>query len=335
MAQKVPLTVALNEYREHMAARGLAPSTVRDRYAGIAQFIKVTGDIYVDNITHKHLDRVFAACHWQPSTRNNRLGQFKAFFAWCRSRKYMARDNDPTFGYRNVKVVDKHRKRVPVLEWEQLFSACVHPLERIVIATGLFLFLRGSEQQGIQLKHVRLDDMEIDIYRRKTREWDTMPISAELAVYLREHLTWLATQGIADPEHYLIPARNRDLDRHPATGKLIAGTGSLNPERPFIHPHRVVQRVLARAGWEETLGEGEHTLRRSGARAYFDVLAESGYDGALRRVQAMLGHKSSSMTEVYLGLDLDRRARNEDIKGQPMFPVLSDAAKVVRLREAQ
>lgn len=33
----------------------------------------------------------------------------------------------------------------------------------------------------------------------------------------------------------------------------------------------------------------------------------------------MLGHASSSMTEQYLGLDLDRQKRNFDLAGKPMF----------------
>ena len=36
----------------------------------------------------------------------------------------------------------------------------------------------------------------------------------------------------------------------------------------------------------------------------------------------MLGHSTSLITETYLGLDLDRRQRNEDIAGNRMFPML-------------
>ena len=69
------------------------------------------------------------------------------------------------------------------------------------------------------------------------------------------------------------------------------------------------------------MGEGSHTLRRSGARALFDRLAESGYDRSLRIVQSMLHHSSVTITEKYIGVTPDQRSRDEIIKGQEMYPV--------------
>ena len=62
----------------------------------------------------------------------------------------------------------------------------------------------------------------------------------------------------------------------------------------------------------------------------FDELLERGYDGALRQVQAMLHHKSSTMTEHYLGIDLDVKRRNEALRGRAMFTA-PNIANVVRL----
>ena len=75
-----------------------------------------------------------------------------------------------------------------------------------------------------------------------------------------------------------------------------------------------------RAHGYDIAGEGGHTLRRSAARALYDELVEErGYDGALRRVQTMLDHKHSMTTELYLGLDVDKVARNKALRGKPMF----------------
>jgi integrase len=192
-------------------------------------------------------------------------------------------------------------------------------MERIVFATGLYLFLRASEQQRLQLKMVDLDQGVIEVYRVKPKKWDVMPMSAELLPIMREHLTWLAQNGATDPNHFLIPTRNRDMRHDPVTHKWIAGTGTINPTRSLSKPHRIVQRILKKNGYE-IQGEGEHTLRRSGARAYFDHLCEErNYDGALRRVQSMLGHSLSSTTETYIGLNIDRYTRNRDLTGKPMF----------------
>lgn len=321
MGIKIRLEKATDEWCAHMEARSLTNGTIRSRKSTLTTLKTDIGDIYVENISHRHIDQFFAAHPWSERTRNLKLGQLRVFFDWARSRRYMGRDDDPTFGWRMLTPVDgTPRLRLAVGEWQGLFAHCLHPTETIAVATGLYLFLRGSEQQAIQMKHIRLDDGEIDIYRRKTREWDAMPISAELDTHLRTYLTWYATQVAVQPEHYLLAPRIvGTLARDESTSRLVAGGGQIDPTRPHSKPHLIIQRILDRAGYE-TAGEGEHTLRRSGARAYFDVLAESGYDGALRRVQSMLGHKNSLVTEQYLGLDLDRRLRNEEVSGKPMFP---------------
>ena len=74
-------------------------------------------------------------------------------------------------------------------------------------------------------------------------------------------------------------------------------------------------------------------MRRSGARALFDQLVQDGYDGAIRTVQAMLHHTSVTTTEVYLGIHLDKKRRDEAIRGKVMFPV--SAENVVELGVAR
>lgn len=325
---KPTLEEAITEYLHHLTARGLAEGTVANRHDSLRALVKATGNVLAWNVTPKHMDRVFSTnSKWAPGTRNNRLTHYKQFFKWCRARGYMHRDNDPAFGWSNVKVPHKDQMKIPVSEWGNLISMCKTPNERIVVATGLFLFLRGSEQQRLQLKHVHLDDLEIEVYRKKTTDWDVMPVSMELAGYLRDHMTYLATMNAPKPDHYLIPTNYSPTS---VEGRFIAGTGRVNPNKPFHRPYDVVKAVLARAGYP-TYRQGEHTLRRSGARAYFDTLTDSGHDGALRQVQAMLGHEHAEMTERYLGLRHDRLKRNARIKGQPMFPALHDA-KIVPIR---
>lgn len=129
----------------------------------------------------------------------------------------------------------------------------------------------------------------------------------------------------------LLPARfvSGLPNKAPVKHHQVASVGNrhhankLDHNRPFGNPHITVQRVLKRAGYPH-FKEGQHTLRRSGARAYFDALVEQGYDGALRRVQSMLGHAHANMTERYLGIDLDRKKRNDDLRGVSMFPSLQD-----------
>ena len=326
---KMRLTEAADEFIAHCLARGLQPTTARTYRSALTTLVRDVGNIEVARLTARHLDQSFAKHNWQASSRNSRLAQYKGFFSWCRARGYMHRDSDPAFGWRNVRVPQEDRLRIPASEWGRLFAACEHPQERIVLATGLYLFLRASEQKGLQLKHINLNDGEILVRRTKTKQTDFMPISSELDSCIREHLVYMSEHCTPDPEHYLIGMRyGLGKNQH---NQFIKGTGKLDPTRPLSRPHATVQRVLQRAGYPH-FGEGQHTLRRSGARAYFDSLVDLGYDGALRRVQSMLGHSSAVMSERYLGLNLDRQQRNTDLKGKMMFPALQDA-KIVPIRE--
>jgi len=329
LAAKEKLADVVDAYLTHCQALGLEQSTVRAYKQALHTMLTDVGNIEVARLEPRHLDEVFARRNWCVATRNSRLAQYKGFFSWCRARGYMRRDSDPALGWRNARVPEHDWLRVPASEWPRLFSACRHPTETIVVATGLYLFLRASEQKKIQLKHVHLAQAEIDIWRVKNKQFDTMPITSELDGYIRQHLTFMAEQGWADPNHYLVTSRMKMAKDE--RGRIVGGTGVFDASRPASAPHTIVQRVLGRAGYS-TFKEGEHTLRRSGARAYFDSLVGQGYDGALRRVQAMLGHEHARTTERYLGLTLDRQTRNNDLKGKPMFPAVQDA-KVVPIRK--
>lgn len=327
--KNIRLSEAIDLYAFHCRAAGLGDGTVRTYLSALNTMLKTVGNVEVAQLSSRHLDLTFANRQWSASSRNSRLAQYKGFFAWCRSAGYMKPDQNPAFGWRNSRVANVERQRIPVGEWPRLFNACIHPQETIALATGLYLFLRGSEQKRIQLKHVMLSEGEIQIFRKKTQDYDNMPISAELYPYLRNHMVWMAEQGFSDPDHYLIGMRyGMGVNQHK---QFVAGTGKLDATKPFGSPHIVIRRILKRAGYPD-FREGEHTLRRSGARAYFDSLVDLGYDGALKEVQSMLGHSAGHMTERYLGLRLDRQKRNARLKGKPMFPALQDA-NIVLLRQ--
>lgn len=325
----IKLEEAVERYIFHMRGVGIEPSTIQTYTSGLKALVASVGNVETYTLSGRHLDVTFASRKWSAATRNARLSQYKAFFAWCRATGCMKADQNPAFGWGNRRVPSIERQRIPQAEWSRLFNACIHPQETIALATGLYLFLRASEQRMIQLKHLRLDTSEIAIHRVKTKEVDVMPLPAELLPYLRKHLTMMTEQGFNSPEHYLIGQRG-NMGKN-AGKKFVLGSGTLDHTKPFAKPHVVIKRILTRAGYPD-FGEGEHTLRRSGARAYFDALIADGYDGALKEVQSMLGHANSTMTERYLGLSLDRKKRNERLAGRPMFPQVQ-SANVVPIRK--
>ena len=337
---KVKISEARDEYLEHLEARGIKASTRRVYRDSINALIKGCGDIYLSTLGAEHMDKLFRATNWQASTRNVRKGMFNSFFGWARNRRYMRTDHDPLLGWRRLRVPEKERLRVPVQEWGRLFQACDRPNKEMLLALGLYLFLRSSEVRSLQIKHIDLDNKLISVYRVKTETRDEMPICAELESHLRTYLVWYAErlqkQGIAlGPDHYLIPAQIRGT-HDKVNNRFVKGTADLDPTKPQTHAHRLVQEILHDAGYSDTMiREGVHTLRRSGARAYFDSLVDRGYDGALRRVQSMLGHSNTIVTEVYLGIRLDREQRNRELSGQPMFPEAVTEAAGTGLRAVQ
>jgi len=336
MRSTTTLLTGVTEYLQHLQVRHAAPDTVRNRGITLRQLAEVTGDVRLDDITVIHIDRWRAAHAWQSSTANRKLGELKAFFTWARARGHLTHRVDPTSGRRGERVPARDRQRIPVEEWPRLLDASPHPLERVLVACGLYLMARSSELQTIQLRHLDLPAGTVEVYRHKVQRPDTLPICAELDVELRTWLTWYASRVRLERDMFLLPNRvKHHTIRDPRTGRLahLDNQAPINPYEPLSRPHRNVQMVLLRAGYSIDQ-EGGHTLRRSAARAYYDELCADGYDGALRRVQSMLDHSNTIVTEGYLGLALDKEARNKALKGQPMFSRHATcAAEVVSLDE--
>lgn len=322
--KQTTLSMAISEYENFLAARGLAASTRKGKRTSLNHLQTSIGrDIYVASISHQHIDTFASTATWKASTFNNYKGHLSEFLNWCTARGYRSGGN-PVDMYTNRKVIVTEKTRVPVHDWWRLFAACEHPMDRMFIALGLFLFLRGSESTFIQMRHIHLDEDTIEIFRVKTSEWDTMPIPNELRRELVRYLRWYEEKhGTLKDDWYLLAPRVADYKgmRDEAAGKFGKGVdpdARLRTTKQIKRAYVYVQPILDRAGIE-TDGEGAHTLRRSGARALFDELRARGYDGALRRVQSMLGHKSAKMTEVYLGIGIEKMQRNEDFEGKDMF----------------
>lgn len=332
------LSTAIDQHLSRLRSQNLAHRTVKSHKQTLLHLLTECGNIYVRTLTAVHVERMFAAhADWSASTRNLHLTNLRSFFATCRGRGWMAKDFDPTEGWRNQRVIRREKHRVPIEQFPEILASADHPRDRAILALGLFCFLRGSELQELRIRDVNLEAFELTIYRSKTREYDTLPISSELAGELRDWLQWYRVHHgpKLDDNWYLVPAKAPNPTTYdPVTRRLVQqhGVAPLRPTKQLGHPYRVAQRALAKMG-QDTAGEGEHTLRRSGARALFDALRDDGYDGALQRVRAMLGHKSAAQTEHYLGIDLERRQRNELIGGKVMFPALQGAgATVIPLR---
>jgi integrase len=252
----------------------------------------------------------------------------------------MAKDHSPTDGWRAVRVPKTMRTRVPLEDFPALLDAAEHPRDRAVIAVGLFTFLRGSEMRTLRIDDLDLGEHRLAIYRHKTKQPDVLPVSSELHAEMLRWLNWYRADqgGVLRPGWHLLPAKFPNYTfQDPVTRRIAVDhtrLARLRPTDQLLRPYEVVKRALARLDYP-TYWEGEHTLRRSGARALADTLRQQGYDGALMRVASMLGHANTRVTEQYIGWDVERERRNADIAGKPMFPTLGQEGIVIELREAQ
>lgn len=335
---KIKMTAAIDEYLRWGKARGLKPNTLRNQQDALIPLSRSTGDIYVSSVTPLHIERHFTSQQWKESTRNVKLTLLRGFFTWADKRGYKDPKVELLYGWRTLTVPQRERLRVPVHEWPRLFDACEHITETATLALGLYLFLRVSESKVLTVGDVRFHSSTVAVWRPKTSTFDELPMCSELETIMRQYVSWytehLASRGISmQPSHILLAPRNT-TDPGWIRGEV--------DEPPLRHTSKTadlaarVARILDRAGYERMDGEGwgGHVLRRSGARALFDELVTQGYDGALKTVQAMLGHANASMTESYLGLTIDREKRNQLLAGRPMFPSLQSPSVVNIRREA-
>lgn len=322
-------------YLAHLRARGLAAGTVKMHSVFLNRWVSIVGDTRVDLIKPHHVETFFAGGGWSGTTQNLYLSVLRCWIAWLHRHGHLPRHMDPTEGWRNVRTETKEQFWLPVDEFSALLDAADNPRDRAVIAIGLYTFLRGSEVASLRLQDVDFDRNTISVYRWKTKEADVMPMCVELREelerWIKEYKRLMVFNLV--PEWYLVPTRKPVTDPHTAkyTRTIEA---ELLPTVKLFKPYECVKRALQALGYDPK-GTGAHSLRRSGARALFDRLRSEGYDGALRRVSAMLGHKDTKTTEIYLGLSLERQQRNELLAGQVMFPAQRRTAKVVPLKEVQ
>lgn len=311
---------ARDEYAAHLRAQGLEPRTIKNRLQPISRAIDVWGNVNLNDVQPVHIDRLFENSNYAPRTRNLYLGHLRMFFSWCQHHGYKGKA-DPTFGWVPRKVVHQDRLRIPVERFAELLDTAEHPRDRAVLAVALFTFMRGSEVQTIKVGDLNLEENRLSIYRHKTKEFDKLPVSAELADEMIQWLNFYRGQvGPLAPAYYLLPSKGPN-----AWGMVDGAWGPmgeprLRPTEKMTHPYRVAQRAIKALGYEDTKNEGIHTLRRSGSRALLDVLRSEGTDSALLRVGAMLGHKDTKVTAHYVGLNMEREQRDVIIAGRQMFP---------------
>jgi integrase len=190
--------------------------------------------------------------------------------------------------------------------------------------------LRSNDICHLKIFDVSLAGGSIQTEIRKTRKLDVKPITLDLH---RELDRWLDTYAALmsckreelDEDWYLMPS----YYIQPPTPNAREGqerTIRLHPDRRVANPHRLVQNPLHRLGYP-TKGEGFHTLRRSSARCFFELLREKGEgrDHALMVVQDYLNHSNVQQTQHYLGLNQERALRDTILRDRSFLSSVAES----------
>ena len=353
MATGITLNDAIDEYLQHRRANRFAENTIRANQRALKLLLAEVGNIQMRHFDAQHGSRFRAFLTgkgYAPNSVNAHLNGVSAFAKWAHVRGHLPKGNNPMALVKRDRPDPEPRQIVHPRDFARLLDAAHHtrldpltgtmvdvgtPHDRIVVALGLYLFLRQSEIMSLRIKDIDLDRGEVFVRVHKSKVKDVMPISKRLAVELRRWLTWYANDardahGALSPDWYLVPRRKAPILEHSFGYKGAHAnwreTGNCVPMLPNGGMHRNVQRALVRFGMPirgadgVSMKEGVHTLRRSGARAVFDRLTESkAYDGALRQVAAMLHHRSTATTERYLQISVDVKVRNDLFRNEDMF----------------
>ncbi len=157
------LSEAFDEYLETLRIQGRSPSTIKARRLLCRTMLHSTGNLYLRSLTEKHVDQFFADNpQWSPATRAKMVAYLSAFLGWSQQRRYMPSNHDLLAHMRGIKTPKRKRLQIPPEKFPELLEAANNPRDRIVIALGIYLMLRGSEISHLRWHHVHLDEWEIE-----------------------------------------------------------------------------------------------------------------------------------------------------------------------------
>lgn len=345
----VKIADAVAPFLDYTLGRGLAPGTVKRHGTAISRFARVCQQVKgpqatMGQVDHQCVASFFSDLGGGQGHRNNALDSLKRFLSWAENWGYLR----PGFtaaklleGYKTRQAERQPKYYLDAAEFPAALEAAGgrNPRDRAVIAIALNTLARQSEIAALRLCDLDLGHLDIRMYRKKRKRWTTTGVTPELH---EEMETWLKVY--AQKMGYLAPATM--IREHPdwlLVPAIWAWNGGyrLNPDKPLGAMERVAKRVLTDLGVQGTrdgksvshLGEGMHTIRRSGARAMLKNLSEGlGHQRALVQVSVMLDHEDTKLTLRYIGMDQEKDELNDWLRGNSMYGNAPDPVDAAVLR---
>lgn len=332
------LSEAIEDYIRSRRSRHSAGTVKQDAFV-TRRFLLAVGDVYTHNLTARHVEDWFVSLtephkcrdgRTRPavaaSTYNYYYARIKALARYLQVRGMLRSD---VMALVQPRRTDKRERLQPGRQvLLSMLEGAHDPRDRAILACAMNTGLRASEISSLRLADVDLDRQTLHVRISKSRLEDGMPLTLELGNELRQWLTTYEASAekfgrALQSDHFLFPARlapSYGWVEHAGQSKqrVLIDRG-WDPSRGAQKLHRVAQAALQRVGFP-TKGEGIHTIRRAAARLLFDALInDRGYDGALRVTSAFLHHSNGSTTEAYLGLNAERKTRDDFLRGRSLY----------------
>lgn len=326
-------------FADYLHGKGLSEGTVtrhrlaifggRKGFACTVQRIKGPRPT-MGQIDHQCVDTWFAAHEGSSGARANKIESIRHYLRWAENRGLLRAGftaDKLLEGYKGRRGQRQPKYYIPVEDFPALLSVAHSARDRAVLAIALYTLARQGEIAAITLKDLTLPGRKVSIYREKRKRWTetamTPELREELTQWLKVYADKMGYQDYQDmikdhPDWLLVPARQT----YPG-GWLIK-----DPTKEIVSMERILKMALTDLGVTSTkdgikvkhLGEGMHTIRRSGARALFARLINAiGYEGALTFVQAMLDHETQEMTLKYIGMDWVKEQLNNWLLNNSMY----------------
>lgn len=308
------VSVAGESYVAHCYGRGGSEGVRYSQRSLLRRFAAHVSDRQVGSLTPEDFDSFFygpegLSSRCARSTMGRYFQELKGFLNFCRRRRWC---DDPVILLGGITTTSTRSRRARLrLDEAQMWGmveVAPTPRDAAMLVTAMHTGARVSEIIDLRIGDLSLSSMELRMRILKTHEEDVMRVSPTLAGYLRDWLTVYQEMHAPKRSDRLFPAGNRPT--------FVNGMQpdwqerGFQSDRKINNPGTIIRNMADRAGVELEDGDGWHTIRRSIARIFFDKASTNGHDAALRMTSALLHHKNTSTTEIYLGLDLETAKRD-------------------------
>lgn len=179
------LGAVADEFIASRKSLGLRPRYVKTLEASINRFLINRRDKMIADITSAEIQNYISGNGWVPATMRSYLVDVRTLFTFAFKRKYI-REN-PAAAVDLPKVEENPPGIITPKEARAILDACIDHAPDIlpVVVLSLFGGLRRSEAEQLEWSEISEEFVEVKAHKAKTRQRRLVPVSAQLAAWLK------------------------------------------------------------------------------------------------------------------------------------------------------